>query len=155
MNRDILDFMEKLIMDINTMGIDTLELRVDHIAYSVSSSQEYDKLLPEFLKNGELVKEAIIAGRRVAVIRYKEPPVWKGQEISAVELIEPKVGETSFTGWEHAEFLVDDYDAMISKYPQLNWNTDAKKRESFSRIKLELENGTEVKFLKTPVLLDC
>jgi cell division septal protein FtsQ len=69
-----------------------------------------------------------------------------------MEVIEPIKGEATINGWEHVEFLVSDYDEMLKKYPGLPWNTSHKNREQFSRIKLKLPTGLEVKFLQTPLL---
>jgi predicted metalloenzyme YecM len=152
MDWNIDNFLEKLFEKIVSTGIDIKILKLDHIAYSVSSSEEYEALLPEFKAKGELVREAIIGDRRVAVLELEEPLVWKSQTINAVELIEPKADEEPFSGWEHAEFLVNNYDEFMAKYPNLNWITDSKDRVEFSRIKLQLGDGLEVKFLTTPLL---
>ena len=128
-------FLSELLSEIGGVGIDVEGLKVDHIAYSASSSDEYEKLLPGFLKNGELVQEAIITNRRVAVVKLHKAVYWDGQTIEVVELIEPVHGEKSISGWEHAEFLADDYDEILQKYPDLSWNTKHKDRDNFSRIK--------------------
>ncbi len=148
-------FLDQLLEQINNVGIDVSNLKIDHIAYSTSSSKEYEKLLIEYLKEGELVKEAIISNRRVAIIKLKQAVKYKGSSINVMEIIEPIENQTSFSGWEHAEFLVDSYDKILQKYPNLSWNTAHKDRKNFSRIKLTLPNGMEVKFLNTPVLVSA
>ncbi|OGC49665.1 hypothetical protein A2W32_05000 [candidate division WWE3 bacterium RBG_16_37_10] len=148
-------FLNNLLQEINNLGIDVNNLKIDHIAYSTNSSEKYENLLPEFMKEGELVKEAMISNRRVAVIKLINPIKYKNQLITAMELIEPIEGEKTILGWEHAEFLVDNYDDLLNKYPSLEWNTKNKDRENFSRIKLVLPSGKEVKFLNTPVLVSA
>ncbi|HLB51598.1 hypothetical protein A3F07_01710 [candidate division WWE3 bacterium RIFCSPHIGHO2_12_FULL_38_15] len=155
MQSQVVRFLDNLLQEIKNTGIDVGDLKIDHIAYSTRSSEEYERLLPEFLKEGELVKEAIISNRRVAVIKLNNPIKYKNHLITAMELIEPIEGEKTFSGWEHAEFLVDDYDNLINKYSSLEWITKNKNRENFSRIKLVLPSGREVKFLNTPVLVSA
>ncbi len=145
-------FLDLLIQEVTNVGIDVQDLKIDHIAISTGTSAEYEKTLPELLANGTLVNEAIISNRRVAVIKLNDPIGYKNSQIAAVELIEPKKGETTTTGWEHAEFLVDSYDTILKKYPELLWDTKDMQRENFSRIKLKLPSGLEIKFLDTPVL---
>lgn len=153
MNNDLFAFLEKIATSLKKLGINIAKYKIDHVAYGVTSPQVYDQMLPTFLHNGELVREATIDGRRVSIIKYFTPPIWHDQEISAVELIEPKKGEEASLGWEHAEFLVNSYDQLISEYPKLNWDTKHIDRKPFTRVKLKLENGMEVKFLDTPVLI--
>ena len=145
-------FLDELLKQIEDVGIDVVNLKIDHIAFSASSSQEYDELLPKYLEEGVLVKEAIISDRRVAIIKLNSPVKYKHYTFNVIELIEPISGEKAISGWEHAEFLVKNYDEILIKYPNLSWNTSHKDRENFSRIKLTLPNGMEVKFLDTPVL---
>lgn len=152
MEKEIADFLDRLIAKITEIGIDTDDLKIDHVAYSVSSGEKYDELLPSFLDKGKLVREAIVGGRRVAIVKLIKPLEYRSQNVDAVELIEPKQGETKENGWEHAEFLVVDYDEILAKYPDLDWNLASKDRKEFSRIKLSLPGGLEVKFLMTPVL---
>ena len=149
---DITNFLDELFEVIRQTGIDVSDLKIDHIAYSASSTEEYEALLPKFLQNGQLIKEAIISDRRAAIIKLNSPIIYKNHSITAMEVIEPIKGEKSLNGWEHAEFLVNDYDSILSKYPNLSWNTANKNRPEFSRIKLILTNGMEIKFLDTPLL---
>jgi predicted metalloenzyme YecM len=149
---DVKDFLKELYSQVKTAGIDVAELKIDHIAYSTASSEEYEKLKPFYLAKGQLVQEALISDRRVAIIKLNQPISFENQLIDVMELIEPIKNQKAITGWEHAEFLVDNYDTLLNKYPKLNWNTSHKNRENFSRIKLTLPSGLEVKFLDTPVL---
>jgi len=149
---DIIRFLDELFEVIRQTGIDIADLKIDHIAYSAESSEDYEKLLPQYLAHGELIKEAIISDRRVAIIKLKTPVIYKNHSIEAIEIIEPIKGENAINGWEHAEFLVNEYDSILNKYPNLSWNTTHKDRPEFSRIKLTLSNGMEIKFLNTPLL---
>ncbi|OGC39048.1 hypothetical protein A3K42_01030 [candidate division WWE3 bacterium RBG_13_37_7] len=82
-----------------------------------------------------------------------KPIEYKNHLIEVIELIEPKEGQNALSGWEHVEFLVDDYNSLLTKYPDFNWDTNHMKREHFSRLKLTLPSDREVKFLDTPILI--
>lgn len=153
--KNIDNFLDTLIAQIKDVGIDVTGLNIDHIAFSTSNSAEYEEKLAAFLNDGELVKEAIISDRRVAIIKLNTPYFYRDYNFNVVEVIEPVAGESAMSGWEHAEFLVDSYDDILKKYPHLDWNINHKNREHFSRIKLTLPNGLEVKFLDTPVLVSA
>lgn len=146
-------FLDEIVHEISASGINISDLKMDHIAYSTNTSQEYEEALPKLLKHGNLVKEALISDRRVAVIKLDKPIGYKSHVIEVVELIEPKKRQNAMSGWEHVEFLVDDYNIMLSSYQNFNWDTSHMNREHFSRLKLTLPSGREVKFLNTPVLL--
>jgi predicted metalloenzyme YecM len=148
-------FLDNLLAQIANTGIDVTNLKIDHIAYSTASTDEYEKVLPYFLKTGPLVKEAIIGNRRVAVIKFTTPYTYKTYSFGAMEVIEPLTGGKPFSGWEHAEFKVDSFDKFMEKHPNLPWNTAHKRRPEFARIKLVLPSGLEVKFLETPLLVSA
>ncbi len=155
MKLGIVDFLKGIFEEIEGVGIGIKSLKIDHVAYSCESSEEYEKFLPQFVKTGKLIKEAIISDRRVAIIKLDSPIKYNNYIIGVTELIEPIKKEESLSGWEHVEFLVDDYDSFLEQYPKLNWNLTHKNRESFSRIKLVLPSGKEVKFLNTPALVSA
>ena len=79
----------------------------DFLAQSVSSSEEYDKTKVEFLKFSSVVREPIVSGRRVGIFKFDQPLQYRGYQIAAIELIEPKKGEGSKSGFEHAEFIIN------------------------------------------------
>jgi predicted metalloenzyme YecM len=146
---EIEKFIAKLLQEIKEIGIDATDLKIDHIAYSAGSTEEYEKLVPQILAEGKLIKEALIKDRRILIAELNKPTV---RNISVVEIIEPVKGEKEFSGWEHAEFLIDNYDDFLQKYPNFEWDLNHKDKPNFTRIKLALPSGKEVKFLDTPLL---
>jgi len=145
-------FFEQIVEEIGNVGIDIKGLVMDHIAYSTCTTKEYESTLPRFKEKGDLLREAIIGKRRVAVIKLTTPIKYKTYMVDVVELIEPKEGQEALSGWEHVEFLVENYDSMLKRYPDLDWDTKDTTRDNFSRLKLTLPSKREVKFLDTPVL---
>jgi len=141
------DFLDKIFKKINEYGIDVFKFEMDHLAYTASSKEEYEKLKTEFTKLGELKSENLVGGRRVGVYKLFKKLPYKNFLISALELLEPENGKKVFSGLEHAEFVIDTgFEEFINKYPNLPWNTSHIKRAEFPRLKLDLGNGLEIKF---------
>lgn len=135
------------------MKIDVTGLVLDHIAYKASSDKEYDKLKPEFMEMGELVREVLVGGRRVGVFKLKKPLVYKKYRIPAVELIGPMEGEKVVSGLEHAEFVLkESFESFMKKYPDLNWDTSSINRDKYCMLKLKLREGMQVKFPEKSIL---
>ncbi|OGC52415.1 hypothetical protein A2982_01015 [candidate division WWE3 bacterium RIFCSPLOWO2_01_FULL_39_13] len=155
MKQEARKFLDKLFYETKCAGIDIEGLKIDHVAFSTASTNEYERLLPKFLNKGKLIKEALVSDRRVAIIKLKTPIIYKQNVINVIELVEPISGEPAESKWEHAEFLVTSYDELLNKYQNLKWDTKHKNRVNFSRIKLTLQSGIEVKFLDTPVLVNA
>lgn len=146
-------FLDSFFEQIHRAGLDISELPLDHIAYQASSSEDYERLLPEFSALGELMSEEIIGERRVAVFKLNEPIQYKEYSIPALELIEPRVGQQCESAFQHAEFVINQpFEAYIQQYPNIKWDTSSMHRDEFSHLKLNFENGLTLKFLLKPIL---
>lgn len=149
------NFLDSWFSEIEKLGIDVSEFTLDHLAYGVSTNSEFDLAKEEFLKFGKLFREVIVSGRRVAVFKLIKPLKYKDFFITAIELIEPKKGEKTKSGFEHAEFTINiPFEDFVNKYPNLSWDTSNINRKDFPRLNLDLNNGLELKFNNLPILLD-
>ena len=147
------DFLDKLITYIEKKGIDISKYNLDHFGYQCSSNEDYDKLKPEFEKVAKLVSENIVGGRRVGIFKFNYPYKYKDWNIQAVELVAPKEGQECPSALEHAEFVIDtDFDTLVKKYPNLDWDITAVNQPTFPMVKLKLSDYTQVKFHLQPVL---
>lgn len=146
-------FLDAWFVEIEKLGIDVQDFKLDHLGYSVSSSDEYAKTLSELLTVGDLFREATISDRRVGIIKLHTPLKYKHHKISAIEVLEPKSGEKAKSGFEHAEFTIPfPLQTLVTRYPQVNWDVSNIERVDFPRLKLVFTNGLEVKFNTTPLL---
>ncbi len=146
-------FLDSWFLEIEKLGIDVNNLPLDHLGYSASLAEEYDQIKLEFLTAGKLFREAMVSGRRVGIFELFKPLKYKDYLITAVELIEPKTGEISKSGFEHAEFTIDfPFEDLVKKYPDLSWDISNINRPDFPRLKIVLGNGTELKFNHSPIL---
>ena len=145
-------FIEKVLTDIDTFGIDVSNLNMDHIGYQASSGEDYEHLKTEFDQIGTLMSEKIVGGRRVGIYRFHEPLRYKQYINTAIELIEPKPDQICPSALEHVEFVIDNFESFMHQYPEVTWDTSAITQPDFPMIKLKLSGSTQVKFHLTPVL---
>lgn len=152
LNYDV--FLDKLNEEVEKLGIDLKEFKLDHVAYQTKTSAEYNLLKNEFEIIATLVREAIVGERRVGIFKFKNPPVYLGQPILVIELIEQKEGQICESGLEHAEYVPSiTLEDMLIKYPSINWNTDNINRAEFPMLILRLSDSMQVKFPRKSVLL--
>lgn len=153
MNLDYQKFLDVLNSETNKLGIDLSEFKLDHVAYQTKSSDEYDLLKKEFENMAELVREPVVGERRVGVFKFKTPPVYQGQSIKAIEVIEPKNNQICESGLEHAEYIPSiSLEELVKKYPEVNWNTDNINRPEFPMLIVKLSDNMQVKFPRNSVL---
>lgn len=149
-----IEFLNKLTSKLSGLGVSLEDATLDHIAFYVASSEEYDDLRGEFLKLGSLEKEPLVSGRRVGVFKLHKPLIYEGQGIKAIELIEPKEGQVvESSGLEHAEYILPvTLEEFVEKYPNVNWDKSRMNREEFPMLKLRLTESIQVKFPRNPIL---
>jgi len=146
-------FIEGVLKRIDELGIDVVDLNMDHIGYQASSNKDYDNLRIEFDKIGELVSEKIVGGRRVGIYKLKEPLRYKQYVNEAIELVAPKESKVCPSALEHVEFVLkESFDSFMKKYPNLPWDTSKVNQPMFPMINLKLSDTTQVKFHYKPVL---
>jgi len=153
MKLDYTSFLDDLTSKLIDLRLDITGAKLDHVAYQTATKEEYDVVKPKFEEFAELIREPLVGGRRVGVFKFKEPQQYKDQIFEAIELIEPKEGQTPKSGLEHAEFLLPvTLEEYIHKYPNINWNTDAINRREFPMLILKLSEEMRVKFPRYPIL---
>lgn len=153
MNLDYNSFLDKLNYEVQSLGIDISNFKLDHIAYQTKSSEEYDLLRDEFLRMAVMVREPIVGERRVGVYKFKTPPIYKGQLIKAIELIEPKKDQKCESGLEHAEYIPSiSLEDLVLKYPAVSWNADNINRPEFPMLIIRLTDNMQIKFPRNSVL---
>lgn len=145
-------FIEKILRKLDELGIDVSGLNMDHIGYQASSNEDYDKLITEFDEIGKRMSEAIVWGRRVGIYKLNKPLRLRQYINTAIELIAPKDGQVCLSALEHVEFVIDDFENFMKKYPNIQWDTSAISQPDFPMIKLKLDKNLQVKFHLTPVL---
>lgn len=144
---EIIPFLDRFFKRLKIFKIDIDTMQLDHIAYQASTPDEYNILMPEFLKAGELIREVIIKDRRVAVFKFFRQVNYREYSIEAAELIEPVADTQPESGWEHAEFVLkESFESFITKHPNIPWDTSSMDRLKFAHLKLRLADNMQVKF---------
>ena len=152
-NLDYKTFLDSWFSHIDAVGIDYSSFKLDHLGYSASSKEDYELVKNEFLRFSTLQKEPLVSGRRVGVFKLNTPWLYKDHSINALELVEPRIGESSITDFEHAKFTVNlPLESLAEKYPHLPWDQESLNRPEFPRLKLVFPDKTEVKFNCEPIL---
>jgi len=144
---DAAAFLDAFFKELTTYPIEVQNLQLDHIAYQSGTKENYEFLIPEFLNLGEQIREVMIKDRRVGVFRLYSPIKYNHYEIEAAELIEPVEGKRTNTGWEHAEFVLQEsFESFMQKYPNLQWDISSIDRPKYAHLKLRLSENMQVKF---------
>lgn len=145
--KEITDFIDKFLENISKTELDITGLKMDHVAYQASNLESYESKKQEILPYIDYEHEAQVGGRRVGVYKLKEPLEYKGYQIEALEIIEPKEGQECEEGWEHGEFVLEEsYEEYMAKHPNLAWITTSTDRPIYSHLKLALADKMQVKF---------
>lgn len=126
-------------------GIETDGLFLDHICWRCDSLSAFEQMEAELLKMGSMFHKSIHNGRLISLIELNEAISYRGREVSLIELPSPKEGKHYPNGFEHAELVYNDLNQLVSKYPDLAWNTKNIGKEINPDVKLTQE-GITVKF---------
>lgn len=123
-------FLEKVFSALAADGINVSNYELDHICYRVETKARYEELKTILGDYGELLTEAIIAGRPISTYKLNEPLVYKNIKISCIELPSPKQGSFFPEGFEHVEFVIDlSFQEFIKKYPRIKFDTSSSSKE--------------------------
>ena len=94
-----------------------VELARDHIGYRCDSTKSYEVKLTDVSQQGELIREIVVAGRRIAVFHLEESV---GQ-FHAFALQEARADQDPWEGLEHLGYVVENLDQchqMLKRHEQ-------------------------------------
>jgi uncharacterized protein len=146
-------FLNKLFKQLKEKGVDVSNFELDHLGYRTESEEVFERLLPEMKTIGKQVHKNFISGNIVCVFKLHEPLKYHNYLIPVIEFIGPNDSRDYPTGFEHAEFVIDeDFEVFANRYPKLAWDKSAIDRPEFPALKLPLDENTQVKFHHETVL---
>ncbi|MFN8944080.1 MAG: VOC family protein [Pseudobdellovibrionaceae bacterium] len=139
-------FLQQLSSQLIDRGIDTNLIKCDHLCFRVCTKEEYD-FYKNFLANhGQLLAESLVNGRTISTFRIDSPFQYGPHEVDMVELPAPKTGTYYSTGFEHAEFVIDEsFTSFRLKFKNLSFS-DAGNRILNPELSLKLGEGMQAKF---------
>lgn len=115
-------FLEGLVTELYTIGLDLADRTIDHLCYRVQSEQQYESLKSGLAEIGTLLTEANVNGRPISTYRLHKPFKYQTYSINLVELPAPKEGMHYELGFEHAEVVVRQHLPDFEKqYPHLKF----------------------------------
>ena len=129
MLNEIDGFMDKILNLCKQLSLDLSRYQADHIALRINSADVAKAAHQEWLEYGQVISEAIINGRPIIVMQFKQPIVTKVGEIECLELPYPAPNKSHpIEHWEHIEFVVpsqaitaDDFLAdLCTRFPDLS-----------------------------------
>ncbi len=143
---NIEEFLDKVFKNLENDWVNVQDYELDHICYRVDSLEKYDFWKKEISKCWILLSEVVISGRNISTFKLKNPYIYKGREISVLEIPSPKSG-SSYNDWfEHVEFvIVESFDNFMAKYSNLKFITKALSKRINPDIKRKY-NDCSVKF---------
>lgn len=119
-------FLDQLFAHIAKDSIDISEYFMDHICYRVATLLEYEDMRVKIAKIATLLTEKEIGGRPISTYKLTDPLTYWDRIVDIIEIPSPKEGSPYPTGWEHAEFVIDEpFDTFLARYPHLEWDTRA------------------------------
>lgn len=146
-------FLDKTFKNLKEAGIDVSGYECDHIGLRTSSLADYQKMKEEFSGAAQLVGEAEVVGRPVAIFRLNKPIKYKNYIIPSLELLAPKESDSYQNGPEHLEFVISEsFDEFLKKYPSSEFETHRLERKNNPEVKLNFPDHTSVKFHKLSIL---
>ncbi|MEN9558638.1 MAG: hypothetical protein RL141_1007 [Candidatus Parcubacteria bacterium] len=77
--------------------------RADHVCYKCASAEEFERLRALFEHESDFIYQSIISGRRIAIIRFREPIVTPLGDITILELADQKPNGEQISGFDHIE----------------------------------------------------
>ena len=141
------DFLDKVVANLESVGINIEGMNIDHIAFRATSDRSYQEISLNMLKYGERASRVFFRNRNVDMYLLFESLIYNGQKIKYFEILAPAIGDKFDNGLEHAEFTIKkDLREFIEKHPSLDWNTNAIEREIGADVGIRFENGANSKF---------
>ncbi len=140
------EFMMALAAKLVEAGIPALSLKSDHLCFRVGTPEEYGFYRAAISNHGKLLTEAMVNGRAISTFRLTLPFQTNCHEIPLLELPAPKQDTSYSTGFEHAEFVVNECFATFrAKFPHLSFAEGGNKTLN-PELCLRLGSGVQAKF---------
>ncbi len=115
-------FLNDLLEELESKGMVVNHLKADHLCYRVATEGEYQDLKNNLLNHARLLTEAHVNGRPICTFELSTPFRTHGHEVRLLELPAPKPGTNYPTGFEHAEFLIDEsFRSFSGRFPQVSF----------------------------------
>lgn len=144
--QDAVNFLEALISEAKSMGVEFPDHCIDHLCYRCSSQEIYQETKEEIQKYSTLLVESLIGGRNIATYKLHKPIVFENQSVDLIEVPSPKDGSPYEDGFEHFEVVIQEsFQDFMQSHSDLNFSTKAMSKPINPDIKIRLNSGS-IKF---------
>ncbi len=117
MLEDLDAFMQKIESLADLLQLDLSLAQADHLALRINEAHLAKAAHLAWCDYGETISEAMINGRPIIVIAFKQPLHARGWKIDCLELPYPAPGKTyPSESWEHVEFVVPSHAQSAEAY---------------------------------------
>ena len=139
-------FLQQLTSKLTDRGMDTHLLKCDHLCFRVCTPEEYDFYKVSLGNHAQLLTESPVNGRAISTFLLDSPFQYGPHEVDIVELPSPKTGTYYSTGFEHAEFVINEsFTSFRLRFKNFSFS-DAGKRTLNPELCLKLGEGMQAKF---------
>jgi hypothetical protein len=116
------NFLNSLVQELAAKKISVYSMSCDHLCFRVATSADYEFYKSALLNSGQLLTEALVNGRPICTFSLYEPFATDHHIVRLVELPYPKIGTDHETGFEHAEFILNQcFDSFSAQFPDLDF----------------------------------
>lgn len=139
-------FIEFLYSEMSLNGIEAKSYMCDHVCFRVKSLEEYQFYAKSLNGFGVLLTESLVNGRYISTFLLDTPFVTKYHSVSLLELPAPKQETQYATGFEHAEFVIDEsFEFFKSRFPNLDFIESGNKNLN-PELCLKIDGESQIKF---------
>jgi predicted metalloenzyme YecM len=148
--KEIPNFVSRLITGLQKVGIDVDELYMDHLCYRVETTQEYKLRYEELQIIATLLTEELIGGRPIATFKLHKGIhiALSNRIVECIELPMPKPSTFYCSGWEHAEFVLNESESLqdfAKRHPTIDWDYSGLDKSCNQDIRVELDSNSSTK----------
>lgn len=129
-------------------------VKADHICYKCGSMASFEALRAMFEMESLFVHQSIIAGRRIAIIRFRTPIKTTLGDIDILELSDQKPDGSQIDGFDHIEIYptTESTSELVEYLRSKNVTIDTSDRPHHVTHDLVLANGFKVRIEDEPLL---
>jgi predicted adenylyl cyclase CyaB len=142
-----LTFLESTFKNIEATSLKLDSNFLDHLCYRVSNNVEYNVLFDQFSAVGKLLIASVIGGREISTFKLNMPIMFKNRSVDIIELPSVKPGTSYTSGFEHAEFVVNEsFDDIIAKHTEISFDCASVNKKHNAELRLKFAPDISIKF---------
>lgn len=138
---------------IANLNIKFEDFNIDHVAYVVSTEDEYNDKKLELGEYAKYLKEMMVGNKKVAFYSLIKPIIFQNYTISALEIVFDTTSTNNESRFDHFEFEIKkSFDELLSEYPEIEFNLNSKNRELFPKVDYIVEGNLIARFHEKNIL---